>query len=313
MVEYKGNMQEGIKHFMMENEKKDPIKILRNLIQNEPLIEPTPSIEGINPKITTYKDKSIYYGTGLCTAKELSIALPFDVLGMVLVAENIRRQMGMDKIYHHIADTHAKSNNLFKDYEVEKQAANVKKALTIMKENLGFKNLEIVLASEFDQTDEYNQILNNIETDKHEYVKRELADISWYQKYKNVDIKIGWIIQASETNLGFDERIFDREYKKKVGGELSFIYLKPGRTFDKSRPKVSPYIHVIRETRILLKSDEDVKGKMTDGEKAMGDKHLGGARRHLTNIVRLYEKLFGSFGKISLEEKIEAIIEKTTK
>jgi len=45
----------------------------------------------------------------------------------------------------------------------------------------------------------------------------------------------------------------------------------------------------------------------------MGDKHLGGARRHLTNIVRLYEKLFGSFGKISLEEKIEAIIEKTTK
>lgn len=291
---------------------KDPIIVFRNLIQNEPLIEIRPSLEGINPKSLT-KEGSIYYGTGLCTARELSDALPFDVLGMVLVAEKLRRGMGMKKIYHHIADTHAKSNDIFNSEDVDRQANVVKETLKRMAQNLGLEDFEILLASEFDQTPEYRDIYKGIDTNKHDYVRREVSDMEWYNRYKGVVVKLGWIIQATETDLGFDERVFDREYKATIGGNLSFVYLKPGRTFDKSRPKVSPYIHIPGEARILLKANEDVKTKIAEAEKRLGDKHLGGARRHLTNIVRLYEKLFGSLGNIPFEDKIQTIIDDVTK
>jgi hypothetical protein len=295
---------------MMEN--KDLLTIYKNIIQNESLVEVRPSVEGINPDSLT-SDGSIYYGTGLCTARELSDALPFDVLGMVLVAEKIRRGTGMKTIYHHIADTHAKSNRLFKDEDVNYQAASVKRTLERMAKNLGIKNFEVLLASEFDNSEEYAEIYRNIKTDKHEYVRREVADIEWYRNYKRVNVKLGWIIQATETDLGFDERVFDREYKTIVGEGLSFVYLKPGRTFDLSRPKVSPYIHVPGEARILLKANENVKAKIVETEERLGDKHLGGARRHLANIVRLYEKLFGSLGNIPFEDKIQTIIDNITK
>lgn len=291
---------------------KDLITVFRNLIQNEPLIEVHPSLEGINPKSLT-KEGSIYYGTGLCTTRELSDALPFDVLGMVLVAEKLRRGMGMKKIYHHIADTHAKSNDIFSSEDVDRQANVVRETLRRMAQNLGLEDFEILLASEFDQTPEYRNIYKGIDTNKHDYIRREVSDMEWYNKYKGVVVKLGWIIQATETNLGFDERVFDREYKATIGKDLSFVYLKPGRTFDKSRPKVSPYIHIPDEARILLKVNEDVKAKIAEAEKRLGDKHLGGARRHLTDVIRLYEKLFGSLGNISFEDKIQTIIENATK
>jgi len=295
-------------------EGRDLLTVYRHLIQNEPLIEVIPSLEAINPKSLT-REGSIYYGTGLCTARDLSDALPFDILGMILVAEKLRRGMGMRKIYHHIADTHAKSNNLFRDEDVDQLAKDMKDTLSRISKNLGLEDFEIILASEFDQTPEYRKIYEGIESDKHEYIKREVSDMIWYNKYRGVVIKLGWIIQAGETVLGFDERVFDREYRNIMGdeGNLSFVYLKAGRTFNKLRPKVSPYIHIPGESRILLRADEDVKRKFAEAEKEFGDKQLGGARRHLTNIVRLYEKLFGSLGKIPLEDKIQIIIEKVVK
>jgi len=291
---------------------KDKLTIFRNIIQNEPLIQVRASLERINPD-SLVSDGSIYYGTGLCTTKELSIGLPFDVLEMVLVAEKIRRSLGMRRIYHHIADTHAKSNRIFRDEDVDYQANVAKETLERMAENLRLENFEVLLASEFDQTPEYRAIYERINTSKHDYVKREVADIEWYRRNKGVTIKLGWIIQATETRLGFDERVFDREYEAIIGKKLSFVYLEPGRTFDKSRPKVSPYIHIPGETRILLRKGEDARAKISEAEKRLNDKHLGGARRNLINIIRLYEKLFGTLGKIPYEDKIQAIIDITTK
>lgn len=294
----------------MEN--KDRLTVYKNLIQNEPLIEVHPSLGGISPD-SLRPDSSIYYGTGLCTAKEISDALPFDVLGMVLVAEKIRRGMGMKMVYHHIADTHAKSNCLFDNEEIDRQAASAKDVLERMAGNLGLENFRVLLASEFDGSKEYLEIYNNVVTEKHEYVRREVADMEWYRRYKGVGVKLGWIIQATEVELGLDERVFDREYKATIDEDLSLVYLKPGRTFDKSRPKVSPYIHTPGEPRILLRADEDAKSKIAEAEERLADKHLGGARRHLTDIVRLYEKLFGSLGDIPFEDKIQAIIDNATK
>lgn len=301
---------------MKEREKhvdtKDSMTRFINSVQNEPLVQVHPSLDGINPK-SLIEGASIYYGTGLCTTRKLSDALPFDVLAMVLVAEKIRRGAGMKTIYHHIADTHAKSNAIFSDEEVNRRASDTRETLERMVQNLGLKNFKILFASEFDQTPEYREIYEGVDTKKHDYVRREVTDMEWYRRHRGVAVKLGWIIQAAETDLGFDERVFDKEYRAKIGGGLSFIYLKPGRTFDKSRPRVSPYIHIPGETRILLKPGEGAKGKILEAEKRLKDKHLGGARRNLVNIVRLYEKLFGSLGDTPFEDKIQTIIDKVTK
>lgn len=295
----------------MENER---VQEFKKLLLNEALVESEPSLAGINPGgFGDIQKGSIYYGTGLSTAKELSIALPFDVLSMVLVSEKIRRALGMKKIYHHIADTHAKSNKLFSDDVVDRRTHDVKETMLRVASNMGLVDFEVMLASDFDTSPEYMEIYQSFGTDKHEYVKREVADMEWYRKQKGVAIKLGWIIQASETELGFDERVFDREYKATIGECLSFMYLKPGRTFDKSRPKVSPYIHVSNETRILLEADEDAKRKIAEAEVRLGDKHLGGARRNLSDIIRLYEKLIQPLGNIPFEDKVQHVIDNVTK
>lgn len=289
---------------------------LRKLIQNEAMFEIVPSLAGIDPEAIKEPGGSIYYGTGLCTPKELSVGLPFDTLGMVLVAERLRRLLGMERIIHFVADTHAKSNRLFGEEAIDELGRKTRKTLELMAKNLGLENFEVLFASEFDQTQEYLKILEFVQprSDKHEYVEREVADIEWLRIQRGLKMKVGWIIQATETVLGSDERVFDREYKSIFpGGKISFLYTKAGRTLDRKRPKASPYVCIPKEQRILLVPEEKVREKLAEAEKAMnGDKSLGGAKNHLMAIVRLYERLFGSLGNQPYEEKVQLIIAKVT-
>jgi len=298
----------------MENREQDREQRYQNivkLLKNEALIEAEPSLAFLNENITDTVGGSLYYGTGLTTPREISVGLPFDVLGMMLTAEKLRRAGGFDNIYHHIADTHAKTNDWIRPEEVDERAQQVITTLNVVKANLGLDNFFPVLSSSFDTQSEYLDMVESFsDSEEHEYVRREMADMEWYRTQLGVKLKLGWIIQAAETDMGFDERRFDREYLRFKGPALSFIYTKPGRTFDPSRPKASPYIKVADEGRLLLDPSEDVASKIEMAiEVAKGDKHLGGARKHLESIVRLYESLYGTFGKIPLEEKIQRIID----
>jgi hypothetical protein len=298
----------------MEKKVKSPADRLRNIVYNEALIETRPSLDGINEdSVKNCEDGAIYYGTGLCTATALSLALPFDTLSLVLTAERIRRELGMAQVYHHIADTHAKSNQIFLPEDVDRQAKMVKETVLRLAHNLGLSQFKVILASEFDQTSEYLDIYHHVDTARHDYVRREVADIEWYRRNKGALIKLGWIIQASETGLGHDERVFDREYKDLLNGDISFLYLKAGRTLDRQRPKASPYIHIPEESRLLLVKGDDIRKKMFEAATRLGDNKLLGARGYYLDIVRLYERLFGPLKEAKdPEEKIEMIVEKAT-
>jgi hypothetical protein len=290
-------------------------KPLKNLIMNEALIEHEPTLQDLNLRtLEKGGEGSIYYGTGLTTPKAIMQGVPFDILGMVLVAERIRRTLGYREIFHHVADTHAKTNKWIDPLQVDEKAAEVREILSRVSRNLGLDSLRVVMSSEFDSLPEYLELVDYFKSnsDQHEYVVREMADMEWYRKNHGLSIKMGWIIQATETELGFDERLFDREYKRIMGEQISFIYTKPGRTLDLSRPKASPYIQIEGEARVLLKKGEDVANKLSEAAEKTGDKHLGGARKHLESIVRTYEKLFGSLGRDPLEQKIQHIIDKAT-
>ncbi len=304
-----------MKDMMNESALKEKYKLLINAVANEPLIEAVPSLNGLNLEILESKPNGgIYYGTGLTTPRAMGVGLPFDVLGMILVAEKLKRTTGLKSVYHHIADTHAKTNEWIDPDQVDKRAKVVKEVLERVAQNLGLGGFHVVLSSEFDKSSEYQELVNffNSKSEEHEYVRREMADMEWYRQRHDVTMKMGWIIQASETIMGFDERLFDREYVRINGKQLSFLYTKPGRTFDKPRPKASPYIQIKDESRLLLESGENVARKINDAIAAFGDPHLGGAIKHLENIVRLYEKLFENLGKIPLVEKLQRIIDKVT-
>lgn len=284
-------------------------------VTNNSLLETHPSIAGISDNFPIDKQPSIYYGTGICTPTKLSAELPVDVLSMMFVTERMRRQFNMGDIYHHIADTHALSNTHFDRDAVNNLAAKTKESLMKVSENLGLSHFHFVLASEFDQTKSYKEILDSFKSDKHEYVQREVADIEWYRKEKGVYLKTGWIIQSAETSIGNDERVFDREYKDKINGDVSFLYLKAGRTLDKTRPKASPYISVAGESRIHLKKGENVSLKLEKAQEEFGpDKQFGGTRKYLLDILREYEKLYGSFNPtMPFEERLQMIIDKAVK
>jgi hypothetical protein len=280
-------------------------------LKNEPLIEANESLKGINENLLLPEKRAIFYGTGLCTPTSISIGLPFDVLGMIFVAERIRKTFKFDKVIHHIADTHARSNNLFSAEEIEKLAQIIKADLVKVFRNFGFKNFQVTLASDFDKTSDYQDLLGQLPNMEHEYVRREVADIRWYSLKHGVNLKLGWIINTGlDLQQGNDEILFDDNFNKLFPNQMSFLYLKPGRTFNRARQRVSPYIFLKGEDRIMLRKDEDVKEKIRQAEKEWGDKFFGGARKHLENIVHAYEKLFGNLTSMPLEEKIQYILDR---
>lgn len=284
---------------------------LLKIVRNEALIEAGPSIQMLD--IGTLEDDggSIYYGTGLTTPRAISVGLPFDILGMMLTAEKLRRAGSFDRVFHHIADTHAKTNDWIDPADVDVIADKTMRTLDRVKRNLELDSFVFVRSSSFDQGDEYGELVASFgESGEHEYVRREMADMEWYRVTKDVRLKLGWIIQASETEMGFDERRFDREYTKFHPHKMSFVYTKPGRTFDTSRPKASPYIAVENERRLILEPGVNVERVFAE----QADPNLGGAKKHVQNVVRLYEGLYGSLGRIgsegvTLESKVQSIID----
>lgn len=281
------------------------------IVQNEALIEAEPTLQFLNEESFAGEGGSLYYGTGLTTPRAISEGLPFDVLGMMLTAEKLRRTAGLDTVYHHIADTHAKTNDWISAQSVDEIAARTIAVLEAVSKGLGLDSFQFVLSSMFDSSDEYRDLVASFGgSSEHEYVRREMADMEWYRSKADVRMKLGWIIQAKETDMGFDERRFDREYLRFHPGKMSFVYTKPGRTFDTSRPKASPYISIAGEKRLLLNADTDVRQVFED----LNDPSLGGAKKHIESIVRLYESLYGSLGKIgpdnTLADKIQTIINK---
>jgi hypothetical protein len=123
------------------NDNLDVTKKFEVFVRNEPLFEANATLPRIHTKSLTKPSRAVFYGTGLCTPTELSVGLPFDILAMILVAERIRRTFGFNKVVHHIADTHAKSNGKWDDSKIDDLAQQTKTMLERNSKNLEFKDL----------------------------------------------------------------------------------------------------------------------------------------------------------------------------
>lgn len=285
-----------------------------SFLQNEPLIEAELSGGAINTlTLNDPKGASLFFGVGLCTAKEPAVAIPFDILSFFLVAERLRRFLDMDKVIVLIADTHALTNRFMTSDEVNTLTQKGLRTMTGIIRNLDLNKFELLVHSDIVTQKTFKESLEAIPSMDNQYVRHEITDISWLTKHRGVSLKLGWAIDSCPIPGGHDERFFDAGLQKLASLPIGFLYIKAGRTFDKHRQKVSPYISVAGEPRLIINPDEDVRGKFAAAHLSWGDDHFGGTRKHVADIVRAFEKLFGQLPSLSLEQKIEHIMKRITK
>mgnify|MGYP001598280353 FL=1 len=245
---------------------------------------------------------SIFFGLGLCTSKKPAIAVPFDILSFFLTAESIIRQVPHLKTLVLIADTHAASNSFMNTDSVAKAKHKLTDVCRKIINNLNLNNFSIIFASEISQLPSFQNILLSIPAMENSYLRQEIADVIWLSQHENLVAKLGWSLDSKPNAKGHDERFFDLQIQKFLDKPVQFIHLEAGRTFDVSKPKASPYIAVEGENRILLESDEKVSKKIVVANKEM--------LIHLSKIVSLFEKLFGTIKANNLPSKIQFIIDK---
>lgn len=167
---------------------------------------------------------------------------------------------------------------------------------------------EVVLASSLNCTEEYKALLASVEkavgTSADPYFKYEACDIEFFRLHKKAKVKLSWVIDIKHAPK-FDERAFDQFYTELFGKSMAFIYTIPGRTFDKRRPKVSPYVSVPDEKRVLIEGKDwkEILGTWKDSNKE--------AFEHLEKITTEFEKLFPSVAtdEKTIEAKVARIIE----
>lgn len=285
---------------------------LINFLKNEPLIISESSIASINSNIFKTKRASIFFGVGIMTEKQISENIPFDILAMFFESEVLRQNLNFKKVVVLIADTHAISNNKFLGIEIEKITIKTKNILEKIIKNFNLNNFELILASKIHETQELKGILNKLPNFDNKYLKNEIADLIWFSEKENTFIKIGWALTKHQNDVGHDERFFDAEISKFLPN-MSFIHLESGKTFNPERLRVSPYLSLKGEKRILLLENENVKQKIDNAKKNLTPDFFRGSTNHLAHIVRIFEKLNENLLGMNFEEKISHIIEIATK
>ncbi|MGC8662506.1 MAG: hypothetical protein ACP5RT_01835 [Candidatus Micrarchaeia archaeon] len=255
-------------------------------------------------------DSSIYFGTGICSHKDLSKGVPFDILSMILTAVSIRKKFGLKTIYHNIADTHALSNNFSKE-SVEAMTMHYEETVEKIKAVLNIKNYEILRASVFNEDEEYKEILKMSEnmpelSTLHSYALQEMADIEFFRR-KGATLKIGWTM--SIPNSQFDETFFDKKFSEHISSNVGFIYIIPGRSFDKNKPRVAPYIDFNPTKRIMI-PDEDVLAKITKAEEEFG-KAIKSRTKYYQDLFKLWREFDPNLPEnTTLVEGIQYILDK---
>lgn len=213
-----------------------------------------------------------------------------------IAAEKIRRALGLGKIIHLIADAHATTNE-FTDLEtVEASAASVCRKVLSAVSRLGLLGVyEVKLASELAKEPGYAEELAAISGPEHDYVKQELADISFLRKTQSVVLKLSW--QQESKKIEFDERLFDRLFQQRFGPCMSFVYLKAGRSFDSSSLNVCPYTAKAGQKRILIGAGKTASEIIA--EMAPFSKSTKQTLQHLETIVDEFDQVFGICSKAS--------------
>lgn len=294
-------------------------------------------------------NQSILLATGLSCEAGKSQGIPFDVLGFFSSAEVIKKTLGYKGIIHLIADEHARSKgfddkNFASNEELIYEAELQKKLYETLAEKLGIQTTyKIVFASEYHNSKEFQELKKTVESKLPvnikegitPYTQLEIADIEYFRKYKNADIKISWVLHESDKGAKRDETSYDN-FNKKVfpeneGNDISFIYtksgvnleLKPDFRLDTSSIDCAPYSYPKNQQRILLDTKENSTIKLSQFKEGLENhkqtrknskpRILEAVEDKLNSICSTYSIAFGNAGGEQIDAKINNIIARVFK
>jgi hypothetical protein len=255
------------------------------------------------------ENSDIYFGIGLSRKKKsmkhmidnifpyvkddvLSYEMPFDVLGMILPAEFMKRKVGGRAIIL-IADEHAKVNDSY-EHEINGLAKMNEELFNRIINRFGFSNWEIYMASDIAGTDKYQKIHKDLSHIKNPYVRLEITDIEYLKQVENVQSKEGWMSLTGDRN---GETKFDKIHQELYELDpINYTYVHPG--FNQHGIECTPYIN--SPDRLNLSKDfiDEIRGFVKRSNKK-------NTKDFYRKIVNEYENLAGPLKKGNLATKIE--------
>lgn len=281
-----------------------------NILSNTELLQTRQSIEEWLEWAEKHSHQNIFFGAGVMTSKAISVAVPFDILAMFFLAELLRRVVDGEKVVVLVADQHAITNESFSLEKVKKITDLTLNRLQMIKKSFDLKHFEIIKTTPLNFDENIKKIFRSLPDIPNQYLKHEIADTIWLQKHHGVGIKLGWAMSQEASVQGHDERFFDTAIAQFVP-DVAFIHAKPGRTADKLRQRVSPYVSIAGEDRLLLSQDENVVEKIQRWRSAKDNPAVKPLIRHLSQIIRLHDGLFEPLRQMTFEEKIRTLVDQS--
>jgi hypothetical protein len=284
---------------------------LHRLVEQHPLFETAPSRHALGNGTRALHAKTVFAGVGLVSGSTVSRALPLDVMGLVLSAEQARRTLNAERLIVLVADSHGRCNGAPQEL-LDRRSAHYVARLRGIADVCGFAHMHVVLASDWERDPAYRRtfeaVQRSVPSDIDPYVLREVADIAHVEREHGGVVKVGWALQRSREHVRRDERTFDETFERWVGGRACFVYSKPGRALDDRRQKVSPYVVADAERRILIDPNEDVAEKLARARQDVSRSTYGGVCNHLKAVTRSYCKLVRQLDG-ALPQRAQAMID----
>lgn len=283
---------------------------LRGVVEQHPLLETQPSCAGVEDASPLLSARTVFTGIGLVSGDAVSSAVPLDVMGLLLGAEQVRRTLAADRLVVLVADTHALGNGA-PSALLRLRTHQYVRLLRAVAARCQFTQMQVVRASEWERDADYQDtlqsVLRRMPADTDAYVSREVADIAYVERVYGSFVKVGWALQRSAHGALRDERLFDRAYERWIGGRGCFVYSKPGRALDDQRQKVSPYVVADRARRICIDAQEDVVEKLRRTRQSVTRSTYRGVCKHLNAVTRTYSELVRPL-EGSVPERAQAMI-----
>ena len=238
---------------------------LEQAVLQEPLLFTQPSLAALGDADRRTAPGAVMVGIGLCTPDALTTAMPFDLLGLLLPAEQLRRALDATTVVALVADTHAHATG-FEPSAIESRARSAVHALLRMRARLGLHALCVVRASRFHATTRYREWLRTVQaragTDVSPYLVRQVADVACLDDRLGGIVKLGWMVGRDRDDAIGDEAAFDRWVEPWSRRRPLFAYARAGRTLDPARLKAPPYIELDPDRRVTLAPGERVADKL---------------------------------------------------
>ncbi|OGK31061.1 hypothetical protein A3F29_02190 [Candidatus Roizmanbacteria bacterium RIFCSPHIGHO2_12_FULL_33_9] len=302
---------------LKSTEQQVKMKQLNNSLAKNRCVAERVSFDGINPNTEFRSSTPLLIGIG-GGGREISRGLPFDVLTMILTAEQLRRDAGLGTCYIVCADDAAYTNvgvkEGFTDDKVHRVIQAKKELIQLVVDQLGFSdNFSIFLGSNIQSTigtggiEVFNDITDQIRSDYGvgEYFAIEIAQMYSLVGRGKGAVKIGWFnkrISIRNKRTFMDELSFDAFYKVFCSQQglpdiLSCVYvnagvnLKPGQ--NDQVVKEPPYTCYDPETRILLNPAENAERKLNPIVNNQNKPANISIRKYYDNLIRLFEDVTG--------------------